>query len=147
MTFRSEPAEPVHVDDAGERRKRLAALLVVKPAQPAMTLRIGIEVDADAALSGRDGCAAARAERSFRTTATAWHRIEGHNSSPRKIRPDITVSWRYRRANRTMVRGCGLPQPAREFCVDNGTKMQIAASNRKRRAAIHGHSKFPKRNT
>ena len=78
MTFQSEPAEPVHVDHAGDRGERLAAFFVVDAAQSAMALRVGFEVHADAALALSDGRATAGAERTFGTAATARHDIESH---------------------------------------------------------------------
>ena len=82
-----EPAEPVHIDHARERRERLAAVLVIKPTQPAVTLRVSIEVDADAALSLGDGRVATGAERSLRTAAARRHWIESHKVPQIRIAP------------------------------------------------------------
>lgn len=100
MTPRSEPAEPVQVGHSGERRERLAALLVIEPAQPAMALWIIVKVDAHSALPLNNGFAATRAIRPFRTAAAtaARHRIESQNC-PQKKCPNVTVSPWYRRGN------------------------------------------------
>jgi hypothetical protein len=77
MTYGLESPERQHVDGICHRRKRLAALLVVEPGQPAMAVRIMIERDPDATLARGDGCAATRAEWPLRTAAGARHGIEG----------------------------------------------------------------------
>jgi hypothetical protein len=64
-----------------------------------MTLRVGSEVKADAALSLNDGRVATRAERPLRTTAAAWHGIESQRVPQVKRRPIGRLSFRYRRAN------------------------------------------------
>ena len=89
MTSRSKPSEPVHVDDAGDRRERLAALLVVDAAQSAMALRVGLEVHADASLSLDDRCAATGAKRTFRTATTARHDIESHKFPQPRFAPNL----------------------------------------------------------
>ena len=82
-----EPAEPVQVDDFGERGKRLAAVFVIEPAQAAVTLRVVVEVNSDTALPAGDGCAATGAERSLRTAAAGRHWIESHRVPQIRIAP------------------------------------------------------------
>ena len=105
MACGSEAVDGGHIDDPRQRRERLAAPFVVEPAQPAMALRIMIEVDADAALILGDGFAAARAERTVRTAAAARHRIESQRFPQKRLSPVITLSPSHRRANTIFVAG------------------------------------------
>lgn len=83
--LRLERPERQHMERVRQRSEWSAAPLVVKPAQPAMTLRIVAEVNADAALPFGDGLTATRAELSMRATAARRHGIESQVFPQKRI--------------------------------------------------------------
>lgn len=110
LTTGSEPAKPVQVQYAGERGERLAALLVVEPTEAAMTLRVVVEVDADAALVlgqfletspdvGRKAARCVRTPRhARRPRGVAYHAGNGAprrglESRVRGLRPQGSARW------------------------------------------------------
>ena len=85
MTCDLEPAQRQHVEGVCDRRERFAAPLVILAAKPVEAIRIGVKVEANAALILQDRRLAVRAARPVRLLA-AKGSVKRH-----KIFPDIPV--------------------------------------------------------